>query len=112
MTCQRAPLMPGHVRRLSPTVCLVEPLVGSTDDDIEQLRWLGKTYTARVPFATDWSLDRWAQAFGYLDGDVAAMVWVRAYERRLTQPDRAKTVRCIPCVADGNLTIPITQRRH
>ena len=38
----RAPLAPGHVRRLSPTVCVAEPFAGSTADDIVQLQWLVK----------------------------------------------------------------------
>lgn len=88
----RAPLAPGHVRRLSPTVWVAEPFAGSTDDDIAQLQWLAKIYAKRAPYGCDWPLGRWAEDIGFLDGDHAAMLWIRVYERRAAKPDRAKTV--------------------
>jgi hypothetical protein len=88
----RAPLAAGHVRRLWPTACVAEPFSGSTADDIAQLQWLAKTYARCVPHGCDWPLERWAQDIGFLDGDHAAMLWIRAYERRTAKPDRAKTV--------------------
>ena len=54
MTQARTPLAAGHVRRMSPTVCTVEPFPGSTDDDRAQLQWLARSYARRVPFGGDW----------------------------------------------------------
>ena len=82
MTRARLPLAPGHVRRLSPTVCAVEPFPGSSDDDRTQLQWLARAYARRVPFGGDWPVQRWAQEIGFHDGDHAGRVWLLAYARR------------------------------
>ena len=88
----RAPLVPGYVRRLSPTVCTAEPFAGSTADDIAQLQWLTKTYGKSAPYGCDWPLERWAHDIGFIDGDHVAMLWIQVYKRRATKLDRAKTV--------------------
>lgn len=88
----RIPLAPGHVRRLSPTVCVAEPFADSAPDDIAQLQWLAKAYATRVPYGCDWPFERWAQDIGFLDGDLAALLWIRGYERKTARPDRAKAV--------------------
>lgn len=100
-----AALAPGQVRRVSPTVCRVEPFAGSSADDIEQLRWVARTYARRVPFGCDWSLDRWGQEILFVDGDVACQVWLLAYMRRFMATDRAKKVPCMPPALDENLTV-------
>jgi len=101
----RAALVPGQVRRVSPTVCRVEPFAGSSADDIEQLRWVARTYARRVPFGCDWSLDRWGQEILFADGDVACRVWLLAYVRRFTTTDRAIKLPYTGLTADGNLTV-------
>ena len=101
----RLPLAPGHVRRLSPTVCAVAPFPGSSDDDRTQLQWLAKAYARRVPFGGDWPMQRWAQEIGFHDGDHAGRVWLLAYVRRFGAVDSAKKLPYTGFPVDGNLTV-------
>ena len=101
----RLPLAPGHVRRLSPTVCAVAPFPGSSDDDRTQLQWLAKAYARRVPFGGDWPMQRWAQEIGFHDGDHAGRVWLLAYARRFRAADSAKKLPYTGFPVDGNLTV-------
>ena len=101
----RLPLAPGHVRRLSPTVCAVEPFPGSSDDDRTQLQGLARAYARRVPFGADWPVQRWAQEIAFHDGDHAGRVWLLAYARRFGAGDSAKKLPYTPLPGDGNLTI-------
>ena len=101
----RLPLAPGHVRRLSPTVCVVEPFPGSSDDDRMQLQWLARAYARRVPFGGDWPVQRWAQEIGFHDGDHAGRVWLLAYARRFRAADSAKKLPYTGFPVDGNLTV-------
>lgn len=101
----RLPLAPGHVRRLSPTVCAVAPFPGSSDDDRTQLQWLAKAYARRVPFGGDWPMQRWAQEIGFHDGDHAGRVWLLAYARRFGAADSAKKLPYTGFPVDGNLTV-------
>ena len=105
MTRARLPLAPGHVRRLSPTVCAVAPFPGSSDDDRTQLQWLAKAYARRVPFGGDWPMQRWAQEIGFHDGDHAGRVWLLAYARRFGAADSAKKLPYTGLPVDGNLTV-------
>ena len=104
MTRARLPLAPGHVRRLSPTVCAVEPFPGSSDDDRTQLQWLARAYARRVPFGDDWPVQHWAQEIGFHDGDHAGRVWLLAYARRFGAADSAKKLPYTRLLLDGNLT--------
>lgn len=99
------PLAPGHVRRLSPTVCAVEPFPGSSDDDRTQLQWLARAYARRVPFGDDWPVQHWAQEIGFHDGDHASRVWLLAYARRFGAADSAKKLPYTALPVDGNLTV-------
>ena len=101
----RLPLAPGHVRRLSPTVCAVAPFPGSSDDDRTQLQWLAEAYARRVPFGGDWPMQRWAQEIGFHDGDHAGRVWLLAYARRFGAADSAKKLPYTGFPVDGNLTV-------
>ena len=101
----RLPLAPGHVRRLSPTVCAVAPFPGSSDDDRTQLQWLARAYARRVPFGGDWPVQRWAQEIGFHDGDHAGRVWLLAYARRFGAADSAKKLPYTGFPVDGNLTV-------
>ena len=101
----RLPLAPGHVRRLSPTVCAVEPFPGSSDDDRTQLQWLARAYARRVPFGGDWPVQHWAQEIGFHDGDHAGRVWLLAYVRRFGAVDSAKKLPYTGFPVDGNLTV-------
>ena len=83
MSRPRTVLAPGYVRRLSPTVCVVEQFAGSSDDDRAQLDWLARVYARRMPFGRDWSLERWSQEIAYVDGDHACRAWLLNYVRRL-----------------------------
>ena len=101
----RLPLAPGHVRRLSPTVCAVAPFPGSSDDDRTQLQWLARAYARRVPFGGDWPVQHWAQEIGFHDGDHAGRVWLLAYARRFRAADSAKKLPYTGFPVDGNLTV-------
>ena len=105
MTQARAPLAAGHVRRLSPTVCAVEPYPGSTDDDRVQLQWLARAYARRVPFGGDWPVQQWAQEIGFHDGDHVGRVWLLAYTRRFCEADRAKKLPLSSLPVHGTLTL-------
>lgn len=82
----KGPISPGYVRRTSPTACSVMPFTGSSVEEMEQLRYLARTYARAVPYGLDWPLNFWADRIGFDEHDDTARLWLSAYHSRNTDP--------------------------
>ena len=86
MRRRTGPIAPGYVRRTSPTACSVMPFSGSSVEEMEQLRYLAKTYARNVPYGLDWPFNFWSERIGFEAGDHAAHCWLTGYFNRNTDP--------------------------